>query len=404
MPIVLAGAGVSIAAIIAFIVLYGLLSNVSAWLRPLVDALTVSNRGLLLKVVFFPIYLTGRILVGVTNWVVSWLSQAAAQKLKPMVTWLQSLDFLTDKLLLNIEGLATDTYGALHRLTTRWIPAKIDAAITPVERVANQALVRAGNALDYARTQTNLLRVDVADLTRYVERTVWPYAVRLQARVENVIEPRLDEAWKAATAFLPAAIAVLRGRVDQVEADVNALGRGLAQIGGSVTAEISDQVGGVASALADLVATGAAATAAEIADLSAQLTAIAAAVPGEIASEVDSLRRELEDLLASGAAASAAEIQAIRDRLGELAGSIPAVAAIGVAAVAAIQSFAPDLFCRNTRSVSQKLCGLDPDLLGGLLGGAAALTLLIDAREVVGLGQALAEESAGIVRDLAGIV
>lgn len=403
MPIVLAGAGVGLAAIIAFIVLYGLLSNLSAWLRPLVDALTVSNRGLLLKIVFFPLYAVGRILTSVVAWVTSWLSQAVAQKVRPMVAWLESLSLVTDKLLLNIEGLATDTAGALHRLTTKWIPAKIDAAITPVEKLANTALVRAGNALDYARTQTALLRGDLTDLTRYVERTVWPYAVRLQARVENVIEPRLDDAWTAATRTLPNRIDQLAGQVGDVAGLTSALGGQVAAFALTVPAEIAGAVGDVRADLQRLIDRGATATAGELAALSQMVAGLALSLPASVAGQADAIRRELDDLIAAGAAATGAELAAIRDRIAALEGSIPLVGAIGAAAVAAVTEYAPDLFCRNTRDLTRRVCGLDPTDLLGLLGGAAALTLALDAREVIRLGQALAEESADLVRGLAGI-
>lgn len=93
----------------------------------------------------------------------------------------------------------------------------------------------------------------------------------------------------------------------------------------------------------------------------------------------------------------------IGDDVGAFLRSIATETAFAAAVVAAITAFAPNLFCRNTRGVTSKLCGLDENMLAGLLAGTLTLAVALDPRLLARLAQETAEGLEGIIRETADL-
>ncbi len=70
-------------------------------------------------------------------------------------------------------------------------------------------------------------------------------------------------------------------------------------------------------------------------------------------------------------------------------GLLAALATIAGVTIAVARTGIRSLFCRNTRGVAQKLCGMDEALLAALLAGTLGFALLLDPKAVVRAGQAV---------------
>lgn len=97
---------------------------------------------------------------------------------------------------------------------------------------------------------------------------------------------------------------------------------------------------------------------------------------------------------------------ALGTAIGGLSDTVLAIlaTAAGVAAIEAILTrLAPNLFCRNTKAVTSKLCGLDESLIDDLLAGILLAAVVIDAEEMARAAQDLAGGMTGIIREVAKI-
>lgn len=76
----------------------------------------------------------------------------------------------------------------------------------------------------------------------------------------------------------------------------------------------------------------------------------------------------------------------------------------GVAAIEAILTrIAPELFCKNTRAVNRKLCGLDENLIESLLAGAFGLLVALNVEEIAQLSHDGFEAIEGLVSDMMNV-
>jgi hypothetical protein len=91
-----------------------------------------------------------------------------------------------------------------------------------------------------------------------------------------------------------------------------------------------------------------------------------------------------------------ARTQAELDRLIE-----PGIFAL--AAYTAVQRLAPNLFCRNTTTVTQRICGMDETMLQQLLAGALVFALVLDPRLIARLGQEFTGALDGVIRQTAQV-
>lgn len=69
----------------------------------------------------------------------------------------------------------------------------------------------------------------------------------------------------------------------------------------------------------------------------------------------------------------------------------------------AVEAVAPFLFCKNTRGVASKLCGLDESLLAELLAGTLAFAVLMYPEEVAAIGETTLDALNPLIREIARI-
>lgn len=129
---------------------------------------------------------------------------------------------------------------------------------------------------------------------------------------------------------------------------------------------------------------------------------------------IDRLARDMFEQIGAATAALSDRIGALADQVeGQIRSGIDnltsridmlfelvAPAALAAAAVAAVTAFAPELFCRNTRNVNRKLCGLDAALLDAILLGTLALLVVIDPEEIARAALATEEAIEPVIRQV----
>ncbi len=79
------------------------------------------------------------------------------------------------------------------------------------------------------------------------------------------------------------------------------------------------------------------------------------------------------------------------------------LAALAGVTVAVLTAALPSLFCRNTRGVAKRLCGMDEALVAGLLAGTLSFALLLDPKLVLKAGQEAEGALDGVFRTMAGL-
>ena len=76
----------------------------------------------------------------------------------------------------------------------------------------------------------------------------------------------------------------------------------------------------------------------------------------------------------------------------------------GIAGLTALmRRIAPNLFCRNTTNVTQRICAADPLALERLLAMTLGFAILLDPAAVLRAGQAVEETIDGVIREMAGV-
>jgi hypothetical protein len=85
------------------------------------------------------------------------------------------------------------------------------------------------------------------------------------------------------------------------------------------------------------------------------------------------------------------------------AGVLAAIAALAGVTIAVVRTGIRSLFCRNTRGVAQKLCGMDEALIAGLLAGTLGFALLLDPKLVARTGQTIEGQIDHAIRTMAGL-
>ena len=76
----------------------------------------------------------------------------------------------------------------------------------------------------------------------------------------------------------------------------------------------------------------------------------------------------------------------------------------GIAGLTALmRRNAPNLFCRNTTNVTQRICAADPLALERLLAMTLGFAILLDPAAVLRAGQAVEETIDGVIREMAGV-
>ena len=76
----------------------------------------------------------------------------------------------------------------------------------------------------------------------------------------------------------------------------------------------------------------------------------------------------------------------------------------GIAGLTALfRRIAPNLFCRNTASVTQRICAMDEVLLAELLAGTLGFALLLDPKAVLRAGQGIEGAIDGAIRIMADL-
>jgi hypothetical protein len=141
-----------------------------------------------------------------------------------------------------------------------------------------------------------------------------------------------------------------------------------------------------------------------------------AGVTAYIDQSIDRLNRDLLEQLGAATAAIGDRIGALADDLNErfrlgidnltsridMLFALVAPAAIAAAAVAAVTAFAPELFCRNTRNVNRKMCGLDNALLEAVLALSLAWLVVVDPVVIARAALAAEDVMEPIIREVAG--
>lgn len=372
---------IPVAALLAAMVLLSLQQSHSEWVRALLDGITGGAKGASLLG-----YTTVKLLFGVkvripylspkgaaltvmqyiakatvrmTKAVGTLLGYYAGARLAALARWFHGLEWVINSLAHAISGLAEDTAEALAGLRNDWIPARIEAAIAPVRRTATNAWNLAGDVDDRLTAASTQLRAKMQSAGFGAYATLGNALAGLVNVTEDLHAMVWRTVWPRVQYITGTALPAIDARLDRLEAAISGAA-------GATVAALAARVGAIEDAIAGPI-DGA------IADLRARVKAI-------------------EDALAG-----------VGDTAGDFLRSIASPAAFAAAAVAAVAAAAPSLFCRNTRSVTDKVCGMDEALLQAALTGALFAAIALDPRALARAGQEAAELIEPIIRDTAGV-
>lgn len=245
--------------------------------------------------------------------------------------------------------------GSLGQLTTE-VGGQVDSRLDRLENAVNLEL----------RPTVNSLVQSVNALYAAVSGQVATEFVQLFGRVGQ-LETQLQ-------AIVTGTLQPLEQRVGQLETTVQTTLTTAVQT-------ITQRLTTVETQLQTLVGTTTATIAQRVTDLETQVSRIVLDIPGEITIGIATVTQRVTDLETYVRTQLEPRITAIEKLL------VPA--ALAATVVAIMRTAFPNLFCRNTTSVTQRLCQLDENLIADLLAGTLVFAVVLDPRIIAESGQAL---------------
>ena len=257
------------------------------------------------------------------------------------------------------------------------------------------------------------LAARLSDLERWRENVVMP---RLQALTEAVdvlaaeifgeidrgfaallerigqLEAQLEQVIPAEIASLRDALAQLRLELEQgIATGLEAFRERIGSLELEVFTEIPQRLAAMQLALDTLAAEVFTEVGAGLGVLTERIVALEQYVFGEL--------RPLLDLTIGRIEAVETQIRDdVLPRLRSIEGLLEP-AAFAVAVGVAMRAIAPNLFCRNVTTATQRLCGLDENLIAQLLAGTMVFALALDPRVIARLGQEMTGAMGGLWRE-----
>lgn len=239
------------------------------------------------------------------------------------------------------------------------------------------------------------LEAAVQALSAEVFGTVGTGLLALVGRVTE-LERRLDELVTTGLAELEQRIATIEAELEQGIAEgLERFGEHILEIERQITTVLPQRIAALELAVDTLVATALEGLEVGLIDLTGRIVALEAQIrdvilPGfdAILGRVSALEERIENVILP-------RIRAIE--------TILAPAAFAALVLATMRQVAPNLFCRNTTSVTERICGLDEDMLAQLLAGTLGFALILNPELVARTGQEVEQTIEYAYRTMAGL-
>lgn len=296
--------------------------------------------------------------------------------------WWNTYTKLWDQVYTNV----TPQLNALRLQVVPELRRDLDRLVGRVDQLAGAGLDALDNRLDaletavYARLQPELNSLSGAVDTLYglVTGTVSPSlaglfdrVTRLETQLETIVTTTLEPVVTRLTTVETQLETLTTTTVRTVTERVTTLETQLQQLVGTTTAGLAERVTALEQTVARIVVE----------------------IPGEITIGIATVTQRVADLEAELRDDVLPRLRAIENLL------LPA--ALAATVVATMRQVAPNLFCRNTTSVTQRLCGLDENLIEQLLAGTLVFAVALDPRLIAQSGQVLTEGMAALWRETA---
>lgn len=305
--------------------------------------------------------------------------------------WTQFFDVvkpqMTELLTQTIPDLRT-RLAALERRVEIGIDARLDALgsrVTVLENRIENAIVPRIAALELA-------------VETLVDATLAPIGAQLLALTTRVVELE-----RQVQTVIADALTALDARLDVIETELeqavagalDSFGETILELERQVTTVIPQRLAALELAVDTLVATALGGLEVGLVDLTGRVVA---------------LETQIRDVILPGFDAILGRISALEERIANTIlpritalEEILAPAAFGALVVATMRRVAPNLFCRNVTSTTERICAIDETLFAELLAGTLLFSLILDPRVVVRTGQTIEGVIEGAYRTMADL-
>ncbi len=217
----------------------------------------------------------------------------------------------------------------------------------------------------------------------------------LAARVQ-ALEDRLDDFIATTLTALEARVLAIETELEQGIAEgLDRFGEHILELERQVTTVLPQRIAALELAVDTLVATALGGLEVGLIDLAGRVVSLETQIRDVILPGFDAILGRVQALEERIESVILPRIQAIEDLL--------APAAFAALVLATMRQVAPNLFCRNTTSVTQRICGLDETLLAQLLAGTLLFALVLDPKLVARTGAEVENVIDGAFRTMADL-
>lgn len=259
------------------------------------------------------------------------------------------------------------------------------------------------------------LRADLNALESRIENAVMPRIAALELALEALDRDLLEEVGEALLPLAQRVVALEQWRELIVEPALQTLTDGLAQLRTELEQGIETGLELFRERLEALELEVFTEIPSRIAALQTAVDALAAEVFTEVGAGLAQLTQRIVDIetrigtiILPAIELLEAGLEALRQRIDtvilpriEALEAVLEPVAFGALVLATLRTLAPNLFCRNTTTVTQRICALDENMLAQLLAGTMIFALALDPRIIARAGQEMTEAMGALWRETA---
>lgn len=415
------------------------------YLQPLLDWATRKSGGFLGSLIRWVTSPVTNFVKGFTQRHIALLMRSFLSGIAPIVTMLNQLTELVQRTYGTLEDMSEQILEALSTLRHETLPREIAEALAPLkaqlarhtdrldtlERLNQQAAVLVGTALralpwgvpgtyvgnidawldsyrhlwnqtfNFIAPRLETLRTDVVpQLVRDVERltarldtftehgldTIIRRVETLEERVQRVIEPQLETVLQSVDTLFGMVTGQVTDTLTTLFQRVATLETQLEQLAGTAVATLAERVAALETQLRDDLVP-------RIRQLETKVELLLEQAFGELTADLSALVRRIDQLETQLETVVLPRITALEALL--------APAAFAAAVAVAMRTIAPNLFCRNVTTITQRACATDENFLAELLAGTLLWALVLDPRVIARAGQELTGGMAALWRETA---